>query len=208
MRRDPVPRLPGALSFANIARAVANFRRSGATWLIATTFPEWQSNLDARMATGARLNFERAPFDWGAPGRAPERKLNRGRRRLARQEPRRVAAFRFVIRSLNPNLMSRDRALSMEVSPMKRTMLLISTACRGTRSAQEPTPRFYTNVLKQPRGDDALQADGQYCDERSWRRSERRNHLDAIQEVHAEPRLALQPYHARAHLSRSGQPGA
>ena len=34
------------LSFANIARAVANFRRSGAAWLIATTFPDWQINRD------------------------------------------------------------------------------------------------------------------------------------------------------------------
>ena len=34
------------LSFANIARAVANFARSGAVWLIATTFPDWQENVD------------------------------------------------------------------------------------------------------------------------------------------------------------------
>ncbi|MEA2886734.1 MAG: hypothetical protein QOD11_1094, partial [Bradyrhizobium sp.] len=34
------------LSFANIERALGNFRRSGATWLIATTFPGWQTNLD------------------------------------------------------------------------------------------------------------------------------------------------------------------
>jgi SAM-dependent methyltransferase len=34
------------LSYANIGRAVANFRASGATWLIATTFPEWQANAD------------------------------------------------------------------------------------------------------------------------------------------------------------------
>src|SRR5581483_7755331 len=34
------------LSFANIARALDNFRRSGARWLITTTFPEWQHNRD------------------------------------------------------------------------------------------------------------------------------------------------------------------
>jgi hypothetical protein len=34
------------LSFGNIERAVANFRRSGAVWLIATTFPEWRTNAD------------------------------------------------------------------------------------------------------------------------------------------------------------------
>jgi Methyltransferase domain len=55
------------LSFANIERAIANFRRSGATWLVATTFPEWQSNLDCEDGDWRALNFERAPFDWGAP---------------------------------------------------------------------------------------------------------------------------------------------
>lgn len=55
------------LSFANIARAVANFRRSGATWLIATTFPEWQVNADCEDGDWRALNFERAPFNWGPP---------------------------------------------------------------------------------------------------------------------------------------------
>ena len=54
-------------SFANIARAVANFRSSGATWLIATTFPEWQTNRDCDDGDWRALNFERAPFEWGAP---------------------------------------------------------------------------------------------------------------------------------------------
>jgi SAM-dependent methyltransferase len=55
------------LSFANIARAVANFRRSGATWLIATTFPEWQVNAECEDGDWRALNFERAPFEWGPP---------------------------------------------------------------------------------------------------------------------------------------------
>lgn len=55
------------LSFANIERAVANFRRSGATWLIATTFPEWQTNLDCDDGDWRALNMERAPFNWGPP---------------------------------------------------------------------------------------------------------------------------------------------
>jgi hypothetical protein len=55
------------LSFANIARAVANFRASGATWLIATTFPAWQSNADCEDGDWRALNFERAPFTWGPP---------------------------------------------------------------------------------------------------------------------------------------------
>ena len=54
-------------SFANIARAVENFRRSGATWLITTTFPEWQTNVDCEDGDWRALNFERAPFAWGAP---------------------------------------------------------------------------------------------------------------------------------------------
>ena len=55
------------LSFANVERAVANFRASGAIWLIATTFPEWQVNGDCEDGDWRALNFERGPFDWGAP---------------------------------------------------------------------------------------------------------------------------------------------
>ena len=55
------------LSFANIARAVENFRRSGAVWLIATTFPEWRSNGDCQDGDWRALNFEAAPFRWGPP---------------------------------------------------------------------------------------------------------------------------------------------
>ena len=72
---DPLPRCDAILcrdalvhlSFANIGRAVANFRASGATWLIATTFPEWQTNADCEDGDWRALNFERAPFNWGAP---------------------------------------------------------------------------------------------------------------------------------------------
>jgi SAM-dependent methyltransferase len=55
------------LSFANIERAMANFSASGATWLIATTFPEWQSNADCEDGDWRALNFERIPFGWGPP---------------------------------------------------------------------------------------------------------------------------------------------
>ena len=40
---------------------------SGARWLIATTFPEWQDNADCEDGDWRALNFERAPFDWGPP---------------------------------------------------------------------------------------------------------------------------------------------
>jgi 2-polyprenyl-3-methyl-5-hydroxy-6-metoxy-1,4-benzoquinol methylase len=73
--RDALPRCDAILcrdalvhlSFANIERALANFIASGATWLIATTFPEWQTNADCEDGDWRALNFERAPFRWGAP---------------------------------------------------------------------------------------------------------------------------------------------
>jgi 2-polyprenyl-3-methyl-5-hydroxy-6-metoxy-1,4-benzoquinol methylase len=73
--RDPLPRCDAILcrdclvhlSFANIERALANFSRSGATWLIATTFPEWQTNRDCEDGDWRALNFEHAPFNWATP---------------------------------------------------------------------------------------------------------------------------------------------
>ena len=72
---DPLPRRDAILcrdclvhlSFGNIARAVENFRKSGAAWLITTTFPEWQFNADCEDGDWRALNFERAPFNWGPP---------------------------------------------------------------------------------------------------------------------------------------------
>jgi len=52
------------LSFANIRRAVDNFRRSGAQWLIATTFPEWQCNSDCEDGDWRALNMTKPPFGW------------------------------------------------------------------------------------------------------------------------------------------------
>jgi 2-polyprenyl-3-methyl-5-hydroxy-6-metoxy-1,4-benzoquinol methylase len=73
--RDPLPRCDAILcrdclvhlSFANIERALANFRRSGATWLITTTFTQWQTNRECEDGDWRALNFERLPFNWGAP---------------------------------------------------------------------------------------------------------------------------------------------
>lgn len=73
--RDFLPRADAILcrdclvhfSFANITRTVDNFRRSGASWLITTTFPEWQANADCEDGDWRALNFEHAPFDWGRP---------------------------------------------------------------------------------------------------------------------------------------------
>jgi hypothetical protein len=55
------------LSYENIGRAIANFRMSGAAFLITTTFPAWQANSDCEDGDWWALNFEHAPFRWGRP---------------------------------------------------------------------------------------------------------------------------------------------
>jgi 2-polyprenyl-3-methyl-5-hydroxy-6-metoxy-1,4-benzoquinol methylase len=73
--RDPLPRCDAILcrdclvhlSFANIERALANFRRSGAKWLITTTFTQWQTNRDCEDGDWRALNFQRPPFNWHTP---------------------------------------------------------------------------------------------------------------------------------------------
>lgn len=73
--RDPLPHADVILcrdclvhlSFDNIARAAANFRASGARFLLATTFPEWDANRDCEDGDWRALNMEKAPFNWPAP---------------------------------------------------------------------------------------------------------------------------------------------
>ena len=48
---------------------------------------------------------------------------------------------------------------------MKRTSIFAAMLVVMTAGARADTS-IYTNVLKQPRGDDALQADGEVCDQR------------------------------------------
>ncbi|QOZ08863.1 class I SAM-dependent methyltransferase [Bradyrhizobium sp. CCBAU 51765] len=55
------------LSFANIDRALAQFRMSGARFLLVTTFPEWDCNQDCEDGDWRALNMEKAPFNWPAP---------------------------------------------------------------------------------------------------------------------------------------------
>ena len=67
LRRHSVPRLPGAFllrQYRARGRELPPLRRG---WLITTTFPEWQQNRDCEDGDWRALNFERAPFDWGAP---------------------------------------------------------------------------------------------------------------------------------------------
>jgi hypothetical protein len=48
---------------------------------------------------------------------------------------------------------------------MKRT-ILVTMLLLGAGLAARADTTVYTNMLKQPRGDDALHADTQYCDQR------------------------------------------
>ncbi|MCF4129875.1 class I SAM-dependent methyltransferase (plasmid) [Methylobacterium sp. SyP6R] len=66
------------LSFSNIDGALANFRRSGARWLVTTTFTQWQANRDCEDGDWRALNFERAPFAWGPPLRLLDERCEEG----------------------------------------------------------------------------------------------------------------------------------
>jgi hypothetical protein len=55
------------LSFANITRALANIRASGARYLLTTTFVEHDANTDIDDGDWRMLNLERAPFNLPPP---------------------------------------------------------------------------------------------------------------------------------------------
>jgi hypothetical protein len=55
------------LSFANIARTLRNFARSGAKHLIATTFTLWGENHDIEDGDWRALNLQARPFGFPAP---------------------------------------------------------------------------------------------------------------------------------------------
>ena len=54
-------------SFADAAAALASIRRSGARYLIATTFVDRQRNAEARTGWWRTLNLEAAPFHFPPP---------------------------------------------------------------------------------------------------------------------------------------------
>lgn len=54
--------------------AVRNFRRSGATWLLTTTFPATMKNKDIPTGEWRPLNLERAPFSFPKPTRFVDEK--------------------------------------------------------------------------------------------------------------------------------------
>ncbi|MGM4919681.1 methyltransferase domain-containing protein [Tardiphaga sp. 813_E8_N1_3] len=55
------------LSFANINRAIANLKRSGARWLLTTTFPDASANRDIDDGDWRVLNMQQAPFLFPTP---------------------------------------------------------------------------------------------------------------------------------------------
>jgi Methyltransferase domain len=75
LTRDPLPHCDLILSrdclvhfsFKTLKRALRNLKSTGATWLLATTFPELERNEDIEDADWRPLNFERAPLNWPAP---------------------------------------------------------------------------------------------------------------------------------------------
>ena len=83
---DPLPRCDVILcrdclvhlSFANIERTLANFRRSGATWLIITTFTGWQTNRDCEDGDWRALNMTKAPFHWAPPRELIDERCDEG----------------------------------------------------------------------------------------------------------------------------------
>ena len=50
------------LSYAETWRALHNFRRSGATWLLTTTFSDRRDNQDIKTGDWRPINLERAPY--------------------------------------------------------------------------------------------------------------------------------------------------
>jgi SAM-dependent methyltransferase len=75
LTRDPLPAADVVLcrdclvhlSFANIERVLVNVRRSGASFLLTTTFTRHEVNEDITDGDWRVLNLERAPFNLPAP---------------------------------------------------------------------------------------------------------------------------------------------
>ena len=62
------------LSFEDIARVLANFRRTGATYLITTTFPGDRPNVDIPSGSWRTLNLTLPPFNFPEPLRLIDEK--------------------------------------------------------------------------------------------------------------------------------------
>jgi len=75
--RDPLPQADALLCrdclvhlpFDGIRAALGNFRASGATWLITTTYPDHRSNLECGLGRWRALNLCAPPFSFPPPER-------------------------------------------------------------------------------------------------------------------------------------------
>lgn len=80
--KDPLPQTDAILcrdalvhlSTPLAQEAIRNFRRSGATWLLATTFPATMENRDIPTGEWRPLNLERPPFSFPKPFRLIDEK--------------------------------------------------------------------------------------------------------------------------------------
>jgi SAM-dependent methyltransferase len=64
--------------YADIARAIDNFRRSGSRYLLMTTFPAHEANGDIITGEWRPLNFERAPFLFPPPSSVLNERCSEG----------------------------------------------------------------------------------------------------------------------------------
>ena len=97
--RDPLPQADLVLCrdclvhlpLAEGMEALANIRRSGATWLLATTFPTREANPDIRMGRWRPLNLCRPPFSLPEPDQLVSERVH-GRPAVRRQVARSLAS--------------------------------------------------------------------------------------------------------------------
>lgn len=84
--REPLPRADAVLcrdllphlSYEDVYQALRNFKASGATWLITTTFTRPRPNHDIASGGWRTLNFTRPPFNFPAPMRVINEKCTEG----------------------------------------------------------------------------------------------------------------------------------
>jgi hypothetical protein len=82
LTRDKLPRVDVILcrdclihfSYKHIAAAMRNFKRSGSTYLLTNTYPQWTRNKDVRTGEFRHLNLALSPFSFPPPVREIEEK--------------------------------------------------------------------------------------------------------------------------------------
>lgn len=82
LTRDKLPRVDVILcrdclvhfSYKHIAAAIRNFKRSGSTYLLTNTYPQWKQNEDIRTGEFRHINLLLSPFSFPPPIREIEEK--------------------------------------------------------------------------------------------------------------------------------------